>query len=197
MSQLAQAVLFVAQSLPEGGLLSPKEFLHLGSRAAIDQTLTRLTKEGQILRVGRGVYALPIQGRFGARPPSSQSVVEAIEATSGEVVVASGAAEANALGLTTQVPTREVYLTSGPSRKLHLGNREIELKHGTRSQMFMGKRPAGKAIRALLWLGPEQAPMALQTLRTKFEFQEWEAMRSARSVLPSWMARAVSEVASV
>ncbi len=197
MSQLAQSVLSAAQSLPEGGLLSPKEFLHLGSRAAIDQTLTRLTKEGQLLRVGRGVYALPVQGRFGARPPSTESVVEAIEATSGEVVVASGAAEANALGLTTQVPTREVYLTSGPSRRLHLGSREIELKHGTRWQMFMGKRPAGKAIRALLWLGPEQASQALQTLRTKLEIQEWEAMRSARSVLPSWMARAVSEAASV
>ncbi len=197
MSQLVQSVLSAAQSLPEGGLLSPKEFLHLGSRAAIDQTLTRLTKEGQLLRVGRGVYALPVQGRFGARPPSTESVVEAIEATSGEVVVASGAAEANALGLTTQVPTREVYLTSGPSRRLHLGSREIELKHGTRWQMFMGKRPAGKAIRALLWLGPEQASQALQTLRTKLETQEWEAMRSARSVLPSWMARAVSEVASV
>jgi hypothetical protein len=197
MSQLAQSVLSAAQSLPEGGLLSPKEFLHLGSRAAIDQTLTRLTKEGQLLRVGRGVYALPVQGRFGARPPSTESVVEAIEATSGEVVVASGAAEANALGLTTQVPTREVYLTSGPSRRLHLGSREIELKHGTRWQMFMGKRPAGKAIRALLWLGPEQASLALQTLRSKLEVQEWEAMRSARSVLPSWMARAVSEVSSV
>jgi hypothetical protein len=197
MSQLAQSVLSAAQSLPEGGLLSPKEFLHLGSRAAVDQTLTRLTKEGQLLRVGRGAYALPVQGRFGARPPSTESVVEAIEATSGEVVVPSGAAEANALGLTTQVPTREVYLTSGPSRRLHLGSREIELKHGTRWQMFMGKRPAGKAIRALLWLGPEQASLALQTLRSKLEVQEWEAMRSARSVLPSWMARAVSEVASV
>ena len=112
-------------------------------------------------------------------------------------MVASGAAEANALGLTTQVPTREVYLTSGPSRRLHLGNREIELKHGTRWQMFLGRRPAGKAIRALLWLGPEQASTALQTLRSKLEVQEWEAMRSARSVLPSWMARAVSEAASV
>jgi hypothetical protein len=31
----------------------------------------------------------------------------------------------------------------------------------------MGKRPAGKAIRALLWLGPEQAGIALQTLRSR------------------------------
>lgn len=193
MSQLAHSILLQAQSLPEGGLLSPKEFLHLGSRAAIDQTLSRLTREGKLLRVGRGTYSLPIQGRFGMRPPSTESVVEAIESTSGETVVASGAAEANALGLTTQVPTREVYLTSGPSRRLKLGNREVELRHGNRWQMLLGKRPAGKAIRALIWLGPEQAPKVLQVLRGKLPSQEWEAMRQARAGLPSWMAKAVSE----
>lgn len=195
MSQLAQSILTQAQSLPEGGLLSPKEFLHLGSRAAIDQTLSRLAREGKLLRVGRGAYSLPVQGRFGVRPPSTEAVVEAIESTSGETVVASGAAEANALGLTTQVPTREVFLTSGPSRRLKLGNREVELKHGNRWQMLLGKRPAGKAIRALIWLGPEQAPKVLQVLRSKLPSQEWEAMRQARAGLPSWMAKAVSEVA--
>ena len=195
MSQLAHSILSQAQSLPEGGLLSPKEFLHLGSRAAIDQTLSRMAREGKLLRVGRGAYALPIQGRFGARPPSAQSVMEAMESTSGETVVASGAAEANSLGLTTQVPTREVYLTSGPSRRLKLGHREIELKHGNRWQMLLGKRPAGQAIRALIWFGPEQAPKILEVLRSKLSSQEWEAMRQARARLPSWMAKAVSEVA--
>jgi len=193
MSQLAQAILSQSQSLPEGGLLSPKEFLHLGSRAAIDQTLSRLAREGTLFRVGRGAYALPVQGRFGVRSPSTEAVIEAIESTSGEIVVASGAAEANALGLTTQVPTREVYLTSGPSRRLNLGNREIELKHGNRWQMLLGKRPAGKAIRALIWLGPEQGSMVMEVLRSKLSSQEWNAIRQARAGLPSWMAKAISE----
>jgi len=195
MSQLAQAILSQAQSLPEGGLLSPKEFLHLGSRAAIDQTLSRLAREGKLFRVGRGAYALPVQGRFGVRSPSTEAVIEAIESTSGEIVVASGAAEANTLGLTTQVPTREVYLTSGPSRRLRLGNREIELKHGNRWQMLLGKRPAGKAIRALIWLGPEQGSMVMEVLRSKLPSQEWDAIRQARAGLPSWMAKAISETA--
>ena len=69
MSQLVQSIIEAAQALPEGGLLSPKEFLHLASRAAIDQALKRLTREKKLLRVGRGVYALQVQGRFGVRPP--------------------------------------------------------------------------------------------------------------------------------
>lgn len=193
MSHLTEAILSAAQALPEGGLLSPKEFLHLASRAAVDQGLTRLTREGKLLRVGRGVYAAPVLSRFGSRPPSTQAVVEAIESASGEVVVANGATDANALGLTTQVPTREVFLTSGPSRQLRLGNRNVELKHGSRWQLGLGKRPAGMAIRALSWLGPEQALPALEILRTKLPAEEWMAIRSARPTLPSWMARAVSE----
>lgn len=194
MSYLAQTILSVAHALPEGGLLSPKEFLHLGSRAAVDQTLTRLARDEKLLRVGRGIYVLPIQSRFGSRPPSTETVVKAIEAVSGETVVANGATEANALGLTTQVPTREVFLTSGPSRTLRLGKRSVEFKHVSQWQLALGRRPAGMAIRALAWLGSEQIATALQYLQAKLPASEWGAMRSACATLPSWMARAVSEV---
>jgi len=194
MSTLNESILSAAEALPEGGLLSPKEFLHLASRAAVDQTLSRLAREGRLLRVGRGAYTRPVTGRFGVRPPSTESIIEAIESTSGELVVSHGAAEANALGLTTQVPTREVFLTSGPARKLQLGKRQIELKHGKRWQLALGKRPAGRVIRALSWLGPEQAGTALKSLSNRLSTEEWQAMRAARATLPGWMAQAVSEV---
>lgn len=195
MSHLVQSIVAAAQALPEGGLVSPKEFLHLASRAAVDQALKRLTREEKLLRVGRGVYALPVQGRFGTRPPSAHTVVDAIAAASGEVVVPSGATEANALGLTTQVPVRQVFLTSGPSRTLRLGQQSLEFKHGAPWQLLMGNRPAGMAIRALGWLGQDQAASALQTLHSSLPATEWDAMRAARAAMPSWMARAVSEVA--
>ena len=46
----------------------------------------------------------------------------------GETIVPSGAAAANALGLTTQVPVKSVYLTSGRSRVLNLGRQAVELR---------------------------------------------------------------------
>lgn len=194
MSTLNKSILSAAEALPEGGLLSPKEFLHLASRAAVDQTFSRLAREGRLLRVGRGAYTRPVNGRFGVRPPSTEAIIEAIESTSGELVVSHGAAEANALGLTTQVPAREVFLTSGPARKLQLGKRKIELKHGNRWQLALGKRPAGRVIRALSWLGPKHAGAALKSLSNRLSTEEWQAMRAARATLPGWMAQAVSEV---
>jgi hypothetical protein len=192
MSLLTEAILSATHALPEGGLLSPKEFLHLASRAAVDQALARLTREGMLLRVGRGLYTAPVQGRFGVRPPSTESVVQAIEASCGETIVASGAAEANALGLSTQVPTREVFFTSGRARTLQLGNRRIELRHGSKIQLLLGRRLAGMALRALSWLGPEHGPFALTQLRAKLPADEWQLMQTARKVMPAWMARAVS-----
>lgn len=193
MSQLAETILAAAQKLPEGGSLSAKEFLHLASRAAIDQTLARLTRQGQLLRIRRGTYVTPVLSRFGVRSPSTEAVLKELESRSGELIVASGATEANALGLTTQVPTQEVFLTSGRTRKFQLGNRIVELKHGRQWQLALGKRPAGRAIRALAWLGPEQASSGLKMLQTKLPPAEWSAIQAARSLLPSWLAIAVSE----
>jgi hypothetical protein len=116
-----------------------------------------------------------------------------MESAQGEVIVPSGAAEANALGLTTQVPIREVFLTAGPSKMLQLGQRSIELQHAKRWLLLLGTRPAGKAVRALSWLGPQEGADAARILYAQLPSQEWTALRSARALLPSWMARAVSE----
>ena len=191
MSALTEAIFNAVKSLPEGGIVSPKEFLHLGSRAEIDQALTRLNREGLLMRVGRGAYVIPVTGRFGSRAPSTESVIQAMEEQSGETIVASGATEANALGLTTQVPTREVFITSGTSRILQIGSRVVELKHAPRWQLALGKRPAGMAVRALSWLGPEQSHSALAALRKKLPATEWDALRAFRAALPSWMSHAL------
>ena len=193
MRKLPESILMQAQSLPEGGVLSPKEFLHLGSRAAIDQALSRLTKEGKLLRVSRGTYVTPVSSRFGTRAPAPEKVVHALAAQSGEVVAPHGANAANTLGLTQQVPIREVYLTSGRTRKLKLGRSEVMVKHAPRWMLALGSGPAGAAVRALAWMGPAHVRDSLAALRRTLPPSEWRKLASARAALPSWMARAIGE----
>lgn len=195
MNSLPESILLYAQSLPEGGVLSPKEFLHLGSRAAVDQALSRLTKEGKLLRVGRGTYVTPVSSRFGTRAPAPEKVVESLAAQSGETVTPHGAMAANALGLTQQVPIREVYLTSGRTRKLKLGRSEVLVKHVPRWMLALGTGPAGAAVRALAWMGPAHVSESLATLHRTLPNSEWRALASSRAALPSWMAQAIGEEA--
>ncbi|GAA0598100.1 DUF6088 family protein [Caenispirillum bisanense] len=195
MQRLTEQILEHATRLPEGTPVAAKGLLHLGTRAAVDQALSRLVERGQLIRAGRGVYLLPVTSRFGTRAPSVEQAVEALAAQRGEVIVSSGAAAANSLGLTTQVPIRSVYLTSGRTRKMSIGKQVVELRHAPRWQLAMAHRPAGQAVRALAWLGPEKAERALQTLKRKLPPATFNELVAAAPQLPTWLARSVGKVA--
>jgi len=195
MQRLSELILAHAAELPEGTSLSAKGLLHLGNRAAVDQALSRLAERGQLIRAGRGVYLRPVASRFGARAPSVEQAVEALAAQRGEVIVSNGAAAANALGLSTQVPVRSVYLTSGRSRTMSLGKQEVELRHAPRWQLTLANRPAGEAVRALAWLGPEKAEGALKTLKRRMPPGAFGELVAAAPQLPTWLARSVGKAA--
>lgn len=193
MNKIPESILSHARELPEGSVLSPKEFLHLGSRAAIDQALSRLAKEGKLQRVCRGTYVAPVSSRFGVRSPSPEKVVQSMAAQRGDTVVPHGAIAANSLGLTQQVPIREVFLTSGRSRKLQLGQSEVLVKHVPRWMLALGTSQAGAAVRALAWMGRPHVGESLAALRHKLPLTEWGHLTSSRGTLPSWMAQAIGE----
>ena len=196
MEHVCQAILRHAAALPEGTPLTAKGLLHLGSRAALDQALSRLVRRGALLRVGRGLYVRPVESPFGRRAPAPEKVVSALARQRGETVAPSGAAAANALGLTTQVPARSVYRTSGPSRKLQLGRQTVELRHAPRWQLALPDRPAGEAVRALAWLGPSRAEGALRQLRPTLPEGTFAEMLSVAPILPAWLAKPVGEAAA-
>ena len=129
MPSSPEQIMTYATTQPEGAPLHPKVLLHLGSRAAIDQALSRLSKKGRLIRVCHGTYVCPVETCFGPRPPAVEKVIASLSALWGETIVTCGGTAANALGLTTQVPVKSVYLTSGPNRELTLGELTVELRH--------------------------------------------------------------------
>ncbi|MCF3642864.1 DUF6088 family protein [Rhizobium sp. TRM95111] len=195
MHKLTSQIMSHAERLPEGSALSAKSFLHLGNRAALDQAFSRLAERGELVRAGRGIYMRPVKSRFGNRPPTVEQAVEAVAQQRGEVIVSNGAAAANALGLTTQVPVRSVYLTSGRSRTMDLGKQTVEFKHVPRWQLALADRPAGVAVRALAWLGPEKADEALSRIKRKLPPDEFGELVAAAPKFPTWLARSVGKAA--
>ena len=70
MTALGAQIMEAADRRPEGSLLAAKELLALGKRDAVDQSLRRLASRGQLVKITRGRYALPVRSRFGTRPPA-------------------------------------------------------------------------------------------------------------------------------
>ena len=192
MPSSPEQIMTYAATLPEGSLIHPKALLHLGTRTAIDQALSRLAKRGTLLRVCHGTYVRPVETRFGLRPPAVEKVIASLSALWGETIVPCGGTAANSLGLTTQMPVKSVYLTSGPNRKLRLGELIVALRHAPRWQLAAPNRPAGEAVRALSWLGPDEVEASLKVIGRKLSFEDLQELAELRAIMPNWIAEPAS-----
>lgn len=194
MSSIPERIMERAEEMPEGAPLCPNAFLDLGKRPAVDQAFSRLARAGRLMRICQGVYVRPVQTRFGDRPPSLQKVVESWSELFEETIVASGGAAANAFGLTTQVPVKQVYLTSGPDRVLALGELKVTLRRASHWQLTSPGRPAGDAVRAMSWIGRTEAREALEKIGKRLSSEDLSELARKRAVMPDWMAETVSEM---
>lgn len=169
-------------------------FLKLGSRSAVDKSLSRLVEEGVIQRVTRGVFARPKKSRFIDNVmPEVSRVIEVIAKNHGETVQVHGAEAARRFKLSTQMPTTPVYYTSGPSREIRVGNLKVKLMHTTshRRLQHAGKKP-GLALSALWYLGKDNVNAeVVRRIREGLSTEEFETLRTSK--MPAWMANAIED----
>ncbi len=138
---------------------TPRDFLDLGGREAVDQALSRLVKAGRLRRVGHGLYDLPRMSELLKRmaPVDLDAAIAAIARRDGVRIIPDGLVAANLLGLTNAVPAKAAYLTDGHSRKLKIGGRSVRLRHAGPSVMRWAGKPSAPVVQALRWLGPDIA----------------------------------------
>jgi len=189
----AQAIRERIAAQPAGEPFTPALFAGVGSRAAVDQTLMRLTKVGHIERIGHGLYSVPKVGRFGIKAmPAPEKVAQALAASEGETIEVHGAEAARRLGFSTQVPAQPVFYTSGSSHTVRLGKLVVRLQHVAPRKLALAGRPAGLALSALWYLGRHQVtPATFRRIAEKLPGGEFEALRKAKTVMPAWMIAAL------
>ena len=123
------------------------------SKKDIYNEFSKLYKQGCIYRLSNNpyIYALPINGKFGFRPPSTNEIIDLISEHTGEIIVPHGAADANFLGLSQQVPIKEFYFTTGKSKILNFDGYEVIIKHNA-YLAGLGNSREGRLKRAQLYL---------------------------------------------
>jgi len=185
-------------AIPEGTPFAISELAPLGTRTAVDQAVSRLVKQGTLTRVTRGVYIRPrISPLVGQVPPSAEAVVSTIAKSGGHAVGPHGAEAARRLGLTNQVPMVPTFLTTGRSRELNLGALTVRMRHVAPRRLALAERPAGVALTALTYMGPNEVTDDVITqVVERLPRHESELLARSRQV-PKWLRsrfrRAVSE----
>ena len=160
MSSMADKIMKrISENASVRWVCTPRDFLDIGSREAVDQALSRLVKAGRLRRVGRGLYDEPRMSGVLKRsaPVDFDAAITAIARKDGIQVMPDGMVAANQLGLTNAVPARPCYVTDGASRSVEIDGRTIHFRHASPSVMRWAGKAAAPVVQALRWLGPAAA----------------------------------------
>ena len=149
-SQILQRV----KTRGRGWVFTASNFVDLGSRDAVDKTLSRQSQAGIIRKLARGIYDYPGKDpQLGLLSPSIDAIAKALRGRDAIRLQPAGGYAANLLGLSDQVPAKIVFLTDGTPRWIQIGKLQIILKRTTPRNMMTAGKISGLVIQALRHLG--------------------------------------------
>ncbi|MBV3389343.1 DUF6088 family protein, partial [Segatella copri] len=162
----------------------------------VSRALSVEEKKGNIVRLANGVYLRPKNTRFGIVYPSIDEMVMAIAQRDKVQIQPSGVTALNKLGLSTQVPTKYTYLTSGSGRVLTLGNRTIELKRSVPKNFAFQTVLAALLVQALRTLGQKNVGNhELSTIRKLVNEEEHKDLFvQDLTLMPVWMRKLITDI---
>lgn len=184
------AILDRIRTGPQDRVWTPLDFLDLGTRAAVDNTLSRNCKSGLISRAGRGLYHVPrSHPALGSLGPSYGAMQDLVHRKAGGDIFPTGAHAANVLGLSDQVPMRSWHLTTGPNRRIRSGKSEIVLRHVSPRFVNTKNPKSAQVILALRWLGKRAVDDdVISTLRRNLSPSERSDLLADAACAPAWIA---------
>lgn len=200
MSTLADKIMKKVRGYGRGKWVgTPKDFLHLGSSDAVYKALSRLVKQGELRRIGHGLYDFPRTSKILNRPapPNLDAAINALKRKDNISIVPDGIVAANQLGLTNAVPAQNSYLTDGASRTVKVGGRTIQLHHASKKLMAWINRPGAPVVQALHWLGRNVATNnneVIDILRKRISQDIKQDLIKGLNILPSWMIPIVHQI---
>ncbi len=198
-SDLKTAILARIESGARRGVWTPRDFLDLGTRDAVDKTLQRLMRAGNLRRVDRGLYDKPSLNSLTQKssPPDPRHVIDAIARRDQIRVLVDGMTAANDLGLTNAVPAKVVVHTDARLKSILLGQMEIIFKPTAASKLYWAGRPAMRIVQALHWLrdtmgqGDEDEILTRRLNAILHDTDDGRTLREDLSeglpTLPTWM----------
>lgn len=179
-----------------GWVFTPGNFKDLGSRPAIDMALMRYKEKGTIHKLARGLYYYPkVDPVLGSMPPSTDDIARALAGRDATKIHPSGAHAANLLGLTTQIPTKVVYLTDGRSRTVQVGNRQIVLQHREPKNLATVGNISGLVIQALKYLGQNHVDdQIIEQLDRRLSRTDREQLLKDIHYAPEWISEIIKRL---
>lgn len=166
------------------------DFADLNNDALVTRVLSRLEKEGFLVRLSQGVYLYPSRNRFGICKPTIDVIAKAIAEKDQAEIIPSGLTALNLLGLSTQVPMNAVYLTNGTPRVISVGNRKITFKKATPRYFAYKTRLFPLVVTALKEVGEKNVDEnTIVKVKDILSKEDRELLRQDYLIAPQWIRK--------
>jgi hypothetical protein len=189
MQSIHQQVLNTILKLEPGGIFFPEQFDSFGSSDSVRQSLSRICKEGTIIRLSKGIYLFPyIDKELGVLYPSIERVARAISKRDKSRIQPTGLYALNKLGLSTQVPMKVVFLTDGISRKINIGKQTITFRQTAPKNFTFQGEVTPMVVAALKEIGKDKVTKeVIQIIKKALTLESKEILLTDAYIAPRWI----------
>ena len=162
----------------------------------IGDLLSRYVKEGRLVRLANGIYLKTTLTKFGPVFPGPTEIAESIARRDHAQVLMSGLAAENYFGLSTQVPMKTVFLTSGSARKLTVGNTVIEFKRGVPKNFAFNDKTVATLCLALKSIGNGHVTDEQKSVLRNFlnDYLQEHDIKNDLKLMPQWIQKMLNEI---
>jgi len=177
-----------------GKIFFADEFRKFGTNEAVRQSLSRLCRNNFLIRLSAGIYLYPkIDSEIGVIYPSIENVAKTIAKREKVRMIPTGTYALNALGLSTQVPAKVVFLTDGTARVVKVGKRAtIKFKRTVAKNLSYKGKISLLAISALKEIGKDKATTEqLQKIKEALQHEKRENVIYDAGLAPVWISNII------
>ena len=196
ITSTAAAVHEWVKNIPPGTIFFLQDIQVEGSDAAIRKIAAQLVKEKVIMRIAKGIYVYPKKDPLlGTLKPSLEDVANAIARRDNIRLQPTSALALNKLGLSTQIPMKQVYYTDGTQRIIAIGKGTIMFKQRSPRRVAQKSYLVALVIAAIEELRMDGLTVEIkEKLKDTLAQEEKKAIQEDVLTAPAWVRTIIKEL---
>lgn len=177
-------------ALETGAVFVAMDFVDISDKTNVNAYLAKLSENGFIRRILRGVYEKPEYNSFLGEyiAPSPDKVANALARNFGWTIIPCGDTALNLLGLSTQVPAVWAYVSDGMYKEYTYDNTIICFKKTTNKEVSKLSYKTALIVQALKAFGKDKIDdVVISRLKKILTAEEKQTMLEEAKPVTSWI----------
>lgn len=195
-SSVKEQIITIIRSRKHGWAFTALDFLGTFQRAEIDKALSTLASDGDIRRVLRGLYDLPMYSSLlnSYTAPDIDQVAHALARKFNWTIFPDGNTALNYLGLSTQMVSTYTYLSNGPTKTYSLSSNKLYFKRTTLKELALNNDHAVLTVQAIRAVGEKQiTDQFIRDLSKCFSLAQWGKIVQSSLGVTIWIQKLITK----